>query len=140
MSQLNTRLGDVPFTAGENLTGFESRLVKLGASDSDPVALLPESVADVTLYVLLGAAVEGEQAAVRPLNPDRNVRVLLKDACDPGDVLVLADPSVLADKGKVRALPADAGTYRGLLVAEESGVDGQLVLARPASLGLITVS
>ena len=139
MSQSNTRVGDVPFTAGEDLTGFEGRLVKLGASDSDPVALLPESVADVTLYVLIEAAVEGEQAALRPLNPDQNVRVKLKDACDPGDVLVLADPSVAEDKGKIRALPADAGTYRGLLVAEESGVDGQLVLARPAMLGHLVV-
>ena len=40
----------------------------------------------------------------------------------------------------VRALPTAAGTYRGLAIAEEKGVDGQLVLCRPALIGPITVS
>ena len=54
--------------------------------------------------------------------------------------LVLADTATPADKGKVRALPSAAGTYRGLALAEEAGVDGQLVLARPAMLGGIVVT
>jgi hypothetical protein len=37
-------------------------------------------------------------------------------------------------------LPEDAGTYRAVAIAEEKGVAGQLVLARPANLGLITVT
>jgi hypothetical protein len=58
----------------------------------------------------------------------------------PGDVLVLADCTLEADRGKVRALPTAAGTYRGLALAEEAGVDGQLVLARPAMIGNIVVA
>ena len=54
--------------------------------------------------------------------------------------MVLADVATAADKGKVRVLPAAAGTYRGLGIAEQVGVDGQLVLVRPAPIGNITVS
>ena len=54
-------------------------------------------------------------------------------------MLVLADVGTAADKGKVRALPTAGGTYRGLAIAEEAGVDGQLVLARPEMIGNITV-
>ena len=57
-----------------------------------------------------------------------------------GSPTVLADVGTAADKGKVRTLPAVAGTYRGLAVAEEKGVDGQYVLCRPALIGPITVS
>ena len=64
----------------------------------------------------------------------------LKGTCNPGDVLVLADVATAADKGKVRTLPTAAGTYRGLGIAEQVGVDGQLVLVRPALIGNITVS
>jgi len=67
------------------------------------------------------------------------VRVALKGTCNPGDVLVLADVATAADKGKVRALPAVAGTYRGLGIAEQAGVDGQLVLVRPVMIGNVTV-
>jgi len=35
---------------------------------------------------------------------------------------------------------AAAGTYRGLGIAEEKGVDGQLVLFRPAMIGDVTVA
>jgi len=37
-------------------------------------------------------------------------------------------------------LPTAGGTYRRLAVAEEAGVDGQLVLARPAMIGNVVVS
>ena len=77
--------------------------------------------------------------AVRPIEAGRNGRLRLKGTCNPGDALVLADVATAADKGKVRALPTAAGTYRGLALAEEAGVEGQLVLARPAMLGAITV-
>ena len=48
--------------------------------------------------------------------------------------------ATLADKGKVRVLPVAPGTYRGLGIAEQVGVDGQLVLVRPALIGNITVA
>jgi hypothetical protein len=45
-----------------------------------------------------------------------------------------------ANNGKVQALPAGAGTYFGVAIAEEAGIDGQLVLARPAMIGNIVIA
>jgi hypothetical protein len=141
MSQTNTRTGDIPVAAGDDLTSMEDRLVKLANSSGSPVASLPAANGDLALFLVVEGAAAGKTATLRPLNPDRNVRALLKGTCNPGDTLVLADVGTAADKGKVRALPAAAGTYRGLLIAEEAGVDGQLVLARPATgIGNLTVT
>ena len=42
--------------------------------------------------------------------------------------------------GMVRTLPTGtSGTYRGIAIAEEKGVDTQLVLARPQIIGNITI-
>lgn len=140
MSQTNTRQGDIPVQAGEDLTGKAGRLVKLANSSGTAVVLLPTANTDLALFVLVDENVSGKTATIRPLTPDRNVRAYLKGTCSPGDILVLADTGTAADKGKVRALPATPGTYRGLLLAEEAGVDGQLVLGRPAPIGNVTVS
>ena len=139
MSQTNTRSGDIPVTAGEDLTGKEDRLVKVANDSGQTVAKLPEANSDLALFVLIEGAEADKTAALRPLSAERNVRLPLKGTCNPGDTLVLADVATAADKGKVRALPAAAGTYRGLAIAEEAGVEGQLVLARPAHIGNIVV-
>ena len=139
MSQTNTRSGDIPVTAGEDLTGKEDRLVKVANDSGQLVAKLPEANSDLALFVLIEGAEADKTAALRPLSADRNVRLPLKGTCNPGDTLVLADVGTAADKGKIRALPAAAGTYRGLAIAEEAGVEGQLVLARPAPIGNIVV-
>ena len=140
MSQTNTRVGDIPVLAGEDLTGMEGRLVKLTHDSGVAEVVLPTANSDYALYVLIEGAADAALVSVRPIQADRNVRVRLDATSNPGDVLVLADVATAADKGKVRALPADAGTYRGLAIAEEAGVDEQLVLARPAMLGNIVVS
>ena len=140
MNQSNTRSGDIPVTAGEDLTGKENRLAKLANDSGALVALLPAANSDLALFLVIEGVAEGKTASLRPLNPERNVRVTLKDTCNPGDTHVLADVATPADIGKVRALPAAAGTYRGLLIAEEAGIDGQAVLARPASIGNIVVT
>ena len=140
MSQSNTRQGDFPVVAAEDLTGKEDRLVELINSSGTPAVQLPNANSDYALYLLIEGAVAGKNAIVRPLALDRNIRVPLKGTCNPGDTLVLADVGTAADKGKVRVLPGSAGTYRGLLVAEEAGVDGQLVLARPNPIGNIVVT
>ena len=65
---------------------------------------------------------------MRPLTPNRTVRVIAKGTGNPGDLLVLADGvTTAADKGKVRKVPDDDGTYRLVGIAEEAFVDGQLV-------------
>jgi hypothetical protein len=139
MSQTNTRTGDIPVAAGDDLTGKEDRLVKVANDSGQTVAKLPEANSDLALFVLIEGAEADKTASLRPLNADRNVRLPLKGTCNPGDTLVLADVGTAADRGKVRALPGSAGTYRGLAIAEEAGVEGQLVLARPAPIGNIVV-
>jgi len=140
MSQSNTRVGDIRVLAGADLTGMEDRLVVMGQNAGVAQVTLPAANSDLALYVLTEDGDSGDLVAVRPLQPDRNVRVALKGTCNPGDVMVLADVATAADKGKLRSLPAAAGTYRGLGIAEQVGVDGQLVLVRPAMIGNITVA
>ena len=140
MSQSNTRVGDFSVVAGADLTGMQDRLVVLGNNAGVPVVNVPAANADPAVYLLLEAGAAGVAVVVRPLDGSRNARVVLKGACNPGDLLVLADVATAADKGKVRVLPATAGTYRVLGIAEQVGVDGQLVLVRPAVLGNVTVA
>ncbi len=140
MSQSNTRVGDVRLEAGQDLRGKEGCLAKLGVIQGRTVAALPSDYADPALFVVTEGADIGELVSLRPLEPARNVRVRLQGACNPGDVLVLADMMLAVDAGKVRKLPDESGNYRGHLVAEEAGTQGQLVLARPAFLGLIYVN
>jgi hypothetical protein len=139
MSQTNIKQGDFSVPAQEDLTGKEDCLVKLHADQDKLVARLPNAIGDFALFVVLeGAAVNGN-ASLRPLEPGKTVRLKLKGKCYPGQVVVLADPSVPEDRGKVRQLPMAAGTYRGIAIAQEFGNEGQLILCRPAMLGNITV-
>jgi len=140
MSQSNTRVGDFRVLAGENLTGMEGRLVKMGHDTGVAEVTLPGANSDHVPYVLIEGGADGNLVSVRPVQADRNVRITLKGTCNPGDVMVLADVATAADKGKVRVLPAAPGTYRGIAIAEQAGVDGQLVLVRPAAIGNMTVS
>jgi len=140
MSQSDTRAGDIPVLAGEDLTGKNGRLVVLTHDGGCPEVKLPTANADLAVYLLVDENVDAELVGVRPLESGRTVRAVLKGTCNPGDVMVLADTGTAADKGKVRALPATAGTYRGLGIAEEKGVDGQSVLFRPAMIGNVTVA
>jgi len=135
--QSNTRVGDIPVLAGEDLTGKEGCLVKLTHDTQVPEVLLPTAADDYAIYALVEAGEDADLVTVRPLATDRNVRLRLNGTCNPGDVIV---PETTGNLGKVRALPTAAGTYRGIGIAEEAGVDEQLVLVRPYPLGNITVS
>jgi len=138
MTQTNVKTGQIVLTANEDLTGKEGLLVKIVNNAGEASLGLPDAITEQALFVLTDGDTAGGLSSALPLSPDRNVRVRLKDACVPGDILVLAVPNG-TDDGKVRKLPTVAGTYRGLLIAEESGVDGQLVKARPAMVGNITI-
>jgi hypothetical protein len=140
MSQSNTRVGDFRVLAGEDLTGKAGRLVKLSHDTGVPEVVLPAANGDYALFVLIEGGADASLVSVRPIEANRNVRLVLKGTCNPGDVLVLADVATAADKGAVRVLPTAAGTYRGLAIAEKAGVDGQLVLARPAMIGNIVIA
>ena len=137
--QSNTRVGDLRVLAGVLLTDLEGRLVKMSHDSGVAEVLLPTANDDHVPYVVIEGAADGSLVDVRPIESGRNVRIRLEGTCNPGDVMVLADVATPADAGMVRVLPAESGTYRGLGVAEEIGVDGQLVLVRPALIGNITV-
>ena len=142
MSQSNTQEGDLLITANQNLTTYADVLVAPYNSGGTLVVTLPVANNDPAVYVLLYGAPVGGQATVRPLSPNRTVRVVAKGTGNPGDLLVLADGvTVPADAGKVRSkasLTAGSGTYRVVGIAEEAFVDGQLVRTRP-TFGTVTV-
>jgi len=142
MSQSNTHDGDLLLTAGEDLSTFADVLVAPYNSSGQIVVTRPAANNDYALYVLVYGAPPAGKATVRPLDPQRTVRITAKGAGNPGDLLVLADGvTTAADKGKVRSkagLTAGSGAYRLIGVAEEAFVDGQLVRVRP-TFGSITV-
>ena len=129
-SQTNTQSGPITVLAGEDLSAAEGRLVKLTHDTGIGEVLLPDA-ADDAYGILVDGNVDAQEVAVQPLDAARNFRATLKGTCNPGDKLCLADESVAADKGKLRAKPVAAGTYRIIGIAEETGVDGQLVKFRP---------
>jgi hypothetical protein len=140
MSQSNTIEGDLLVTANEDLSSYADVLVAPYNNSGALVVTRPAANNDYAIYVLVYGAVSGSKATVRPLNPNRTVRIVAKGTGNPGDLLVLADGvTTAADKGKVRKLPTTTGTYRLVAVAEEAFVDGQLVRARP-TFGSVTVS
>ncbi|QHI70478.1 hypothetical protein [Tichowtungia aerotolerans] len=140
MSQSNVKFGPVTFPCGEDLTAASDHLAVLTHNLIGPWARLPSNQDDLALYLILEGAAADEAGYFLPLSPAANVRLPLIGSCLPGDKLVLADPSVEGQAGKVTVLPGAAGTYRVVAIAEEKAVADQLVLARPANLGTITIS
>ena len=138
VSQSNTRVGDIRVKAGGDLTGKSGYLAKI-TDVFGPAVDLVKFTGERPLYVVIEGVAPPQFASVRPLDPGRNVRLALVGTCDPGNTLV-AMVEAEANNGKVQALPVAAGTYFGVAVAEEAGVDGQLVLARPAMIGNIVVT
>jgi hypothetical protein len=112
--QSNTQQGLKVFATAASLSGLEGLLVKLANASGVAQVALPGGVADVCPYVVhdggfaASGSVGGPSAAVWPLSPDRDFRVVLKNTCNPGDILCLADPVANsgADAGKVRVLPS----------------------------------
>ncbi len=139
MSQSNTQAGQIVLNSSEDLQDLEGYLVKIIDTSNVAEFALPDAETDLALFVITDGGDEDENTAALPLSPDRNVRLKLNGTCVPGDVLVLADIDGTHD-GMVKVLPAVGGTYRGLAIAEEVGADGQLVKARPALIGYITVT
>jgi hypothetical protein len=132
-TQSNTNSGPIPVKAGADLTGKEGLAIVVGNSAGVLVANLPAAATDVPTHVLVDGGAAGTLVTVQPLVTDEQVRIRLNGTCNPGDKLIIEDPTANAgaDAGKVRKLPATAGVYGGVGVAEEIGVDEQLVLIRP---------
>lgn len=127
--QSNTRpVGPFSVLAGEDLTGKRSRLVVLTHDTGVPEVVLPASNRALALYLLNDEGEDGERLEVEPLIPGKTYRTTLKDAVNPGDQLVLADVGTAADKGKLRKLPAAAGIYVQVGLAEAKHGAGELGL------------
>lgn len=138
--QTNVRKGRFLVVASEDLTGMEDRLVVLSHTGGVRRVALPTGNSDRALYLLLEGGASGAEVLVAPLDSESNVRIVAKGAGNPGDSLCLADVATAADKGKVRALPAAAATYRVFAVCEEAFADGGLALARPNGPDSVVVS
>lgn len=136
MTQTNVKSGPIILSSADDLTAKNGYLVKIKNDSGKAKFALPDATTDLALFVVVDGG--DTTTAALPLSPDRNVRLKLSGTCVPGDVLVLATPNGTID-GMVKVLPSTGGTYRGLAIAEEVGVDGQLVKARPAMIGFITV-
>lgn len=130
-TQSNTKLSPLVIAlAAVALVGMEGRLVKLTHTAGVPQFALPTNIADDADYVLLEGGEIGEPCTAAQLSPERNLRVRLNGTANPGDKLCLAAIAGV-DAGKVRTIPVAAGAYIATLVAEEVGVDEQLLLVRP---------
>ena len=140
MPQTNVKTGPIINPCGEDLTGATDHLVVLSHNAGTPQMLRPSAQYDLVPYLVLEGAGEGENGSFQPLEPSQNVRVPIVGTCNPGDTLVLADPAVSGQAGKVTGLPTAPGTYRGVGIAEELAMDGQHVLIRPLPLGIITIT
>ena len=123
MSQTNVRTGPIPFTCATDLTDAKDRLVKL-----HPTGMQLPQYDDLPHYLVLEGAPAGETGSFLPLTPLQNVRIPLVGTCSPGNILILSNASL----GAVKVVDAEED-WTEIGIAEEAGVDGQLVLVRPLS-------
>jgi hypothetical protein len=129
-TQSDTKQGAVTYPAAVDLTGREGYLAKLANNTGATNLALPTATDDFAVLIIGSGDVAGNFSIAESPSVNETCRIVLKGACSPGDELSLADPSVPADAGKLRKRPVTTGTWRALFIAEESGVDGQIVLCR----------
>jgi len=146
------------------LVGYEGLLAKIVPITVNGVVVagvsLPNSQTDFVTHIIndgsavLAGSYDGPQADCVPIMGDANRRTFLNGTCNPGDLLVSAPIATRASitlgdaaqgatltstAGFVQSLPTAPGVYFSVGIAEEAGIDGQLVKYRP-TLAYITVS
>ena len=126
MNQTGCRMGGVAFAAGEDLSLKTGYLVKLNAGKD---LVLPTTDQDLAPYVVVQGADQGYLCGAVPVTSAMNCRIKLVGACVAGELLVANGD------GRVKAFTAGSQA-RPVGTAEETGVDGQLVLVRPLAYGL----
>lgn len=125
-TQNNIQSGTKIYNTTADLTGKEGHVAKLVNGGNGKAALaLPTAATDLTALVITEVE-SANSAAATPLTPWATARVRLSGTCNPGDAIGLAAGANLGKATKVTAAGA-----RFIGVAEESGVDGQLLLIRP---------
>jgi hypothetical protein len=133
VSQTNTQPDERVFNSAVALTGLEGRLVKLADGGSIPEVDLPGAVTDLALLIVTEGGALDQPSEVISLLTEGNRRVRLNGTVAAGIPVVLCDPTASggANAGKVETLPSVAGRYFSPGIAEEDGVDEQLVRIRP---------
>lgn len=126
MNQTGCRMGGVAFAAGEDLSLKAGYLVKLNAGKD---LVLPTTDQELAPYVVVQGADQGYLCGAVPVSSALNCRVKLVGSCNAGELLVANGD------GRVKAFTAGSQA-RPVGTAEETGVDGQLVLVRPLAYGL----
>ena len=126
MKQSDCRFGGMGFAAGEDLSLKVGCLVKLNSGGD---LVLPTSAADITPYVVICGADTGYLCVAVPLTSAGNCRIKLSGTCEAGDLLVSKGDGRV-EKGVL------GGTALPIGLAEEAGIDGQFVLARPLCVGV----
>jgi len=126
LKQSDCRFGGVAFAAGEDLSLKAGHLVKLNAGKD---LVLPETDRDFAPYVVVQGADQGYLCGAVPVTSAMNIRVKLVGTCDAGALLVSNGD------GRVKAFTSGSQA-RPVGTAEETGVDGQLVLVRPLAYGV----
>ncbi len=122
-TQSNTLAGLLTLAAVAATCQTEGLLAKLGSTGLTDIA----AASDLGLFLVLERG--DDTAVVFPLTEGgENCRVRLNGVCSKGDVLVLATGG---DLGKATKLAAQTGKQFRVGIAEEDGVDEQLVLIRP---------
>lgn len=149
-SQTDTKIGYRAFIAAAGLLAKEGLLVVGYSNAGVPTVKLPTATTDNPQYVLVDDGLPqnpvsdpgGQSVEVMPFDPGQNVRIKAYGAGTAGTTLVMADPTANAgaQAGMVTALPAGAGKYVKIGVAEQDFVDGQLVLLRPDLGGSIVAT
>lgn len=130
--QSNTKQGAITLAASVDLTGKENLLWKIVNSAGVPKFALPTGVTDIAPFVGASGDVVGNDSTAESPNLGENCRIKLDGVCVPGDKLCLSSTNY----GRLYVPAAAAGSLLVEFIAEEAGVDGQLVLCRriPARL------
>jgi hypothetical protein len=121
--QSNTKEGLLPLPAVADKCQTAGLLAKLSSTGLTDIT----AATDLAIFLVLER--ETDTATVFPLTAGgENARVRLQGTCSKGDRLVLATGG---DLGKATKLDAQTGKLFSIGIAEEDGVDEQLVLFRP---------
>jgi hypothetical protein len=138
--QSNIQKGPIRLPANADLTGMEDRMVKIVSDSGVAEVSLPAANTDECPHICLVGAAAGALVDIEPVTPEKQFRCITKDALVPGTRVCLADVATAADKGKVRALPTAAGTYRVFATAEASAGAGSLALLRKTDAVSVVVT
>ena len=127
--QSNTKRGPLVVAAGDDLTGKEGYLVKLGNNAGVVSAYLPTAVTDIANYVVAEGAAPGSPVTLLPLEPGQQVRVVSgASTFVPGDKVV----GYAASAAGLASEYTGSGAAFIVGIAEEVGdTVGQYLLIRP---------